>query len=136
MSRGDLPAVSVWGRPFKPMAVAVIVASLLLAVNQVLAIFGMPVLLTPDGSLGTIGLLAGITVVSMVWSWVITSQFLFRVSMLFGVGAWTGRALETALDGRFWQAWLPFCFAGMIAGAYFVESADETSTHSVQVSGR
>ena len=119
MSRGDLPAVSVWGRPFKTDGgsgdCGVTAAGGQSGVGHLRNAGVAPRwVVGDDWVVGTIGLLAGITVASMVWSWVITSQF-----PVPGVDAVRGGCVDwpgagDGIDGRFWQAWLPFCFAGMI----------------------
>ena len=124
MSQGDLYGAAWFGRPVKPLAIGAIFVTTMLAINQILALFGAPILLTPDGSIGAIGVLATYTSITMVWSWVIRSQRMYVIALITGVGAWVGRAAEIALSNTMFQATLPLGIAMMLAGSFVLEAND------------
>lgn len=125
MSRGDLYETAWLNRPIKPLAIGAIFATAILAINQILALFGSPIIFTPDGSIGAIGVLASFTTIAMVWSWVTRSQRLYVIALITGVGAWAGRAAEVALDNTAFQATLPLSIAMMLAGSFVLEANDD-----------
>lgn len=126
MTRAELPNVRILGRPFKPLAVGLIMASGFLGMNQFLVLMGFESLVdTPSGSIGGIGLAAVLSVIGMIISWIGNWQALYKHSLLLCMGAWVARAFSQALDGAWGSAVFPLAFATMAGGAYILEAVDE-----------
>lgn len=125
MTPAEIECISVGGRCIKPVAIGPVIATLVLFLNQILALLPstQPILFTPDDSLGAIAVLAGLSSVFTIWAWFRRSQIMYEIGLLFGVGAWAGRAVEVALDGTSFQGILPMCFAITMAGLYVLETS-------------
>ena len=139
MIRGDLPGVRILGRPFKPMAVGLIITGFALSVNTFLLYFDgrayIP-LPSPDGcswlqvagadlASFVMGLFTGLGLLLMVFAWVVRSQRIYEFGLLFSFGGWTARWMGLALEGSHWYSALPFGVSIMAAGAYWLERSDD-----------
>ena len=51
-------------------------------------------------------------------------DIMYEVGLLFGVGAWAGRAVEVSLDNTGFQGILPLGFAVTMAGLYVAETSN------------
>ena len=126
MTRADAGQIRFWGRPFKPLAVGLITASVTLAVNQFVVICGKePLIVTPSGAVGLIGFASMAAVLGMFVSWLGNWQRLYQWSLLLCMGAWVARSMSLALDTQYVPSMLPFSFALMAGGAYVLETLDE-----------
>lgn len=119
--RGTELPVLVAGRPVKPLALALMVATAVLAAINALGVgaFGRSPwawALAATSSLVT-GLLAA--------GWAARSQAAAEAGLLLGAGLWAGRACALlALDGPGqWQAYLSACWAVAAGGAWLLERA-------------
>ena len=132
VTRAELSRVSVLGRPFKPLAVGLIVGGTTLSVNTILAFLGAdPRIPVPDGGSAAthlasllMGFFAGLGVFLMVFAWIIRSQRVYEWGLLLSFGGWNARWVGMALDGDAAYALLPFSFALMAGGAYILETMD------------
>ena len=127
MTPAEITCVTIWGRCVKPVAIGPLLVTVVLFVNQILALLPNyePILLTPDSSLGAIAALSGLSSLFMIWSWIAKQQIMYEVGLLFGVGAWAGRAVEVSLlDGTGFQGTLPLGFAVTMAGLYVAETSN------------
>lgn len=140
MTKGDLRH-TIWGRPFKPMAVGLIIGGMTLSVNTLLLFFGglatIPVpgddildvsaLETAPTTVAALimGLLAGSGVLLMMFAWVFRSQRIYEFGLLLTFGAWTACWIGVALDGAPWYAMFPFTVSFMAAGTYWLEREDD-----------
>lgn len=110
------------GRPFKPLAVGLIIALLPLTINGAAQILGYPPLLDPTGDDMAIGIISALALVLMLLGWVRKSQALFEGALLLVVGAFVARAtLVALLDPYPLEAMLPLSVAMFAAGAYVLE---------------
>lgn len=126
MTPAEITCVTIWGRCVKPVAIGPLLVTVVLFVNQILALLPNyePILLTPDSSLGAIAALSGLSSLFMIWSWIAKQQIMYEVGLLFGVGAWAGRAVEVSLDNTGFQGILPLGFAVTMAGLYVAETSN------------
>ena len=136
MTRAELVGVQIWGRPFKPLAVGMIVGGTTLTINTVLAFLelhtGIPIpgqSTTGPGTLAALlmGIFAGVGVFLMVLAWVIRSQRMYEWGLLLAFGGWVSRFVGITLDGDTWYALLPLSFALMAGGSYVLETVDARS---------
>ena len=121
MTYGEVPGKAIFGRPFKPLAVGLIIGSTNIIVDRVaVLLIGHPTLVisTPYASL-----LALLGTVLMMGAWLARSQNVYEVGLLLTVGAWVTRAMEITLLGEYASAVSPFSFAVMAGGAYWLERA-------------
>lgn len=140
MTKGDLKH-PIWGRPFKPMAVGLILGGVTLSVNTLVLFFGARVAIPipGDDNIGVsaletapattaafvMGLLAGAGVLMMISAWVFRSQRIYEFGLLLTFGAWTACWIGVALDGAPWYAMFPFTVSFMAAGTYWLEREDD-----------
>ena len=126
MTRAELPNVRILGRPFKPLAVGLIMATGFLGMNQFLVSMGFePLVSTPSGSIGGIGLAAVFSVLGMIVSWIVNWQVLYKYSLLLCMGAWVARGFSQIMGGEWALAVFPLAFAMMAGGSYILETVDE-----------
>lgn len=126
MTRAELPNARILGRPFKPLAVGLIMASGFLGMNQFLVLMGFePLVSTPSGSIGGIGLAAVFSVLGMIVSWIVNWQVLYKYSLLLCMGAWVARGFSQIMGGEWALAVFPLAFAMMAGGSYILETVDE-----------
>lgn len=140
MTRGDLPGLRLFGRPFKPLAVGLLIGGFTLSVNTIMLFINgrstipIPGDINGDGILETastsvasliMGLFSALGLILMMLAWVRRNQPMYEWGLLFCFGAWTARWIGIALDGDLWYAMLPFAVSFMAAGAYWLERADE-----------
>ena len=120
MSRADLPN-RLWGRPVKPLALGLIICLTAIVLNA---------FITTGISAGDynhpLAVVAFVTLVLMVWSWVRKSQHLFEWSLLLSAGVFSARAVAVAIEsGQHTLSMLPFGVAVFAGGSYVLERADE-----------
>lgn len=126
MTRGDVPGTNVFGRPFKPMAVGLIVASLAVCVDTVLHKFGIhPIAINVDSQAG--GIIAGLAALLMIVAWIIRSQRIYEIGLLLVMGAWFARVVEMILMGNAGNSFIPLSMSFMAGGAYWLEKISDNS---------
>lgn len=135
MTRGDVPGKRIMNRPFKPMAVGLLIVGTTLAVNVGLWFTGNDAGIplpgdssnTGFGSFDTAatGLFAAIGLLLMFVAWILRNQRMYEFGLLFSFGAWTARWIGITLDGQLWYATLPLGVSVMAAGAYWLERIDD-----------
>lgn len=120
MSRADLPN-RILGRPVKPLALGLIICLIAVALNAF-----VPSGLSAGEYDQPLSLIAFLTLVLMVVSWLRRSQHLFEWSLLLSTGIFTARSVAVALEsGQPTFSLLPFGVAALAGGSYVLERADE-----------
>lgn len=124
-THGDVPGTTILGRPYKPLAVGLIIAATAYFADSALRIVGHTnhPLLTLGSPVA--GVVAGVAAVVMGVSWGIRSQSLYEGGLLLALGALAARAVEVALLGNWFNALLPLAMACMAGGAYWLEMIDD-----------
>lgn len=139
VTRAEIPGVRILGRPFKPLAVGLLLSGFTLAFNTILLYTDQSSLIPIPGgvvqsqsvaapaSLAALvmGLFAAVGIALMVIAWLSRSQRIYEYGLLLSFGAWTARWIGIALDGNAIYAVLPLSMSIMAAGAYWLERVDE-----------
>ncbi len=126
MTRAEIPSIQIFGRPFKPLAVGLILATGTMGLNSLLQLLGQgTVVLTPESLPPVLGVLAVASVVLMVCAWLVHSQRTYEVGLVLAVGAWAFRGFGLLLDGGGLGFMFPLSMMVMAAGALLLERADE-----------
>lgn len=126
MTRAEIPSIQILGRPFKPLAVGLILATGTMGLNSLLQLLGQgTVVLTPESLPPVLGVLAVASVVLMVCAWLVHSQRTYEVGLVLAVGAWAFRGFGLLLDGGGLGFMFPLSMMVMAAGAFLLERADE-----------
>jgi hypothetical protein len=126
MTRAEIPSIQILGRPFKPLAVGLILATGTMGLNALLQLLHQgTVVATPSSLPPILGLLAVASVVLMVTAWVIRSQRIYEIGLVLSVGAWAFRGFGLLLDGGGLGFMFPISMMVMAAGAFLLERADE-----------
>lgn len=116
----ELP-VLVWGRPVKPLALALMLAC---GVLGYINLAGRGVLAGTAWATG-LGVLAAAVVALLAAGWAARAQRAAEAGLLLGAGLWAGRtAALVAVTGPWqWEAWLSACWAVASGGAWLLERA-------------
>lgn len=125
MTRAEIPTINIFNRPFKPLAIGLILATGTVGLNALLQLLeGKTVVATPASIPPILGLIALISVGSMIYAWIIRSQKLYEVGLVFAVGAWAFRGIGLLIDGGGLGFMFPVAMMTMAAGAFLLERAD------------
>lgn len=126
MTRAEIPSIQIFQRPFKPLAIGLIIATGTTAINAILQIInGDTIITTPISTPPILGLLALISVGTMVLAWFIRNQKLYEIGLVFAVGAWAFRGIGLFIDGGGLGFMFPIAMMTMAAGAFLLERADQ-----------
>ena len=126
MTRAEIPSIQILGRPFKPLAVGLILATGTMGLNSLLQLLGQgTVVTTPESLPPILGVLAVASVVLMMSAWLVRSQRTYEVGLVLSVGAWAFRGFGLLLDGGGLGFMFPISMMVMAAGAFLLERADE-----------
>ena len=126
MTRAEIPSIQIFQRPFKPLAIGLIIATGTTAINAILQIInGDTIITTPISTPPILGLLALISVGAMVLAWFVRNQKLYEIGLVFAVGAWAFRGIGLFIDGGGLGFMFPIAMMTMAAGAFLLERADK-----------
>lgn len=117
-TRGEIPGTDLLGRPFKPLALGMILGTSVLSADFLLNIFREPILTAQTPYAGFFGLFA---ITGMVLGWGIRSQKIYEISLLLIMGIWISRSVELTMIVSLADGLLPFALAFMAGGAYWLE---------------
>lgn len=125
MTRAEIPTIQIFNRPFKPLAVGLILATGTVGLNAVYQLFfNTSIVTTPSSISPLLGLLALLSVGFMIYAWVSRMQRLYEIGLVFAVGAWAFQGVGLLIDGGF-GFMFPLSMMTMAAGAFLLERADE-----------
>lgn len=139
MTRAEVSTIRIFGkdvfrgRPFKPLAVGLIIAGFTLAVNSLHPAFSLnagpsdipqPADPSLSWSVLLMGLFAATGLILMVFAWIVRKQKMYEIGLLLSMAAWISRSVALGLDGHPWYATFPLSMAVMAAGAYWLEQLD------------
>ena len=126
MTRAEIPTIQIFNRPFKPLAVGLILATGTVGLNAVYQLFFHTAIVTAPTSISPVlGLIALLSVGCMVYAWVTRTQRLYEIGLVFAVGAWAFQGVGLLLDGGGFGFIFPLSMMTMAAGAFLLERADE-----------
>lgn len=124
-THGDIPGTHILGRPFKPLAVGLIIGSTVLGVDFIIHQLTNTHNLTQYTPFASMFAILG--VIGMVGAWIIRSQRVYELSLLLIMGVWCARAIEIFLLGNEANALLPFAISFMAGGAYWLEKITDNN---------
>ncbi len=128
-TRAELPNVTILNRPFKPLAVGLIVSTGTVGINSLNQLIKGSVLVpTPEVLSPVLGTLAIISITLMFVAWIIRNQRIYEISLILAVGAWAFRGIGLLLDGGGFAFMFPISMMIMAGGAFLLERADERAT--------
>jgi hypothetical protein len=123
MSKGDLP-FTVFGRPVKPLAMALMVSTF--------TIFYSNVVVNNDVAGGAyvgdiVGWTAGLTSLLLLLGWVHRSQRIAELGLLLATGVWVSRMAVVAMTEGvgYFGVWLSLGWVLAAGGAYLLEAWDD-----------
>jgi peptidoglycan/LPS O-acetylase OafA/YrhL len=121
MTKGDVDGITVWGRPFKPVALGLTLTMLVVAQANLRGYDRG----TEPPLAYVVAFLAGAAIVCMVYGWIGRSQRAAEAGFLLVVAAYTTRAAFIQMSNP-WDAAVWFSLASVIiaGGAYMLEATD------------
>ena len=123
MDLDSLNKIVIFGRPFKPLALAMAMSMGTVFWFNIVTDSDVLVDSLP-GNL--VGVMAGFSLVLLVWSWWAKSESLLRWGLLVSSGVWVSRmTLIALLEGLdFYGVWLSMAWVVAAVGAYLYEIRD------------
>ena len=126
MTRAEIPSIQILNRPFKPLAVGLILSTGTVGLNAIYQLyFNKTIVSTPASISLVLGLLALASVIFMIYAWISRSQRLYEIGLVLAVGAWAFWCIGLLLDGGGFGFMFPLAMMTMAAGAFLLERADE-----------